>query len=166
MEVTATMVKDWTDYASVAAAIFTALIAWFAFVLSRSLQKARQAESLLNFLERWENDSLVKARQMVSSLTMETLAIAVEEADRASSESYFTLIRVADFFEDMGYACKSAYVRTKDVLDEMGAPVAFYYELYQRVIENLRGREPAKRYKKAYENFQWLKENLGREDPQ
>lgn len=151
------------DYISVVAAIFTAVIAFLAFLLHRSLEEARQAQSLLSFLERRESDSLVKARQMVSSLNEEELAKAAEEADRKNSEDYFTLMRVADFFEDLGFACKTGYVKNEDVLDEMGAPVGFYYERHQRVIENLRKRQPATRYRKAYQNLQALKERLTRD---
>lgn len=156
MEVTAHIVPGWLDYLTLIVGAVTLFIVLLAWRQLRSMEKARHSQALLHFREVWDSPRLLRARQAVNNYDEETLAEAIDTADRENSEEYFTLIAVAEFFEDLALARYRHYVSEEDIWLKFSPSISHYYRLYRKRIEQMRKKEPKELYSSVYAGFEQL----------
>lgn len=98
------------NWAEVVAAISSAVVAVTAVIALflapqqiRELRRNRRAQVLPALRSQWDSVAMTEARQLVGSFdTREDLNLAVRTAERAGSEELYILMRVPNFWEDLG----------------------------------------------------------------
>lgn len=142
--VTVTDVITWTDVATAIGALTTAAVVAlgliFAFFQVKSADKARDIEALTSRSERWEDASLVEARQAVSNIgDARELWNHLNALEPGKSGEWFLFMRIPHFFEDMGIACLQANALSKDLVYELFAPpIELYWGWYRTFMEEYR----------------------------
>ena len=109
---------------------------------------------------------MTESRRLINDYQQHTLAGGIERANLMNTSSYFRLTRVADFFEDLGYAgLRSKYLNMEDIVREFGATATYYQRLYAKHIEDARKREANGEQdtgiEPVYENFTNLVDEIG-----
>lgn len=130
----------------------------------RETRRAREAETGLDLLRRWNEDPLVCARQKVTDC--EEDAHALEELVRkervANTKDYYVLIREPEFFESVGVLHKRKVVDYEFIRDAMISAIIQRWHLWQPAIEYLRH---ARRQPTLYKEFEALARKLEQERP-
>ena len=143
------IVIPWTDIASAAAAIFTALILVVAAICAglevRHIKSAREAQLLSDLSRRWSEELLQESREAAEKYKDgNQLRQAVENLkEKADKESYI-LLRLPDFFEDLGLLVSRGCFSTKVAHDLFGTAIKYHYNRYEPVIRYLREKHKDK----------------------
>lgn len=106
-------------------------------------QRAKAAESqhLMDVLRKWDEETLEKARRKVREYQSgeDLLRILSELAEQGYPEDYFTLLRVANFFEDLGVLVfDMGVIRLDSIRNSLGSSIADYWGLYEPHTLSLR----------------------------
>lgn len=121
------------------AAIGVGLAAWEL----DSMRKSRESQLLVYLSEIWESAEYTKARRAVVDHE-NILAQRMKEYEKKNSEEHFLLVKVSNYFEDVGILVDKRYLSRKIIMELMGTSVKYYYKLYKDYIIQLRneGKEP------------------------
>ena len=145
----------WTTVLAISTFVMSLAIgitAIFAIVQWLHFKKSRYSALLMQVLEAWNSKDYVMARNMIAKQTRgdttEEVANNFKESmielDRNSSEDYLTMIKVANFFEYLGFlTCKKDYLTLEDALDQFGGASRYYWSIfYALAYYDRREREP------------------------
>lgn len=125
------------------------------FMQIRSMRKARAtqlSEFMMHLLERWESDSFAEAQRVVSQYR-DNLSQAIEQAANAGEPHYFALVRIANFFENLGRLVDKRYLPRDQVMDLFEHEINDYYPLYKEFIEAWRIKFQDKDLYKDFQNL-------------
>lgn len=136
---------DWTLTWSTVLAISTALMALavagtavFAIVQLCNIKKARNSDLLMRLDQIWDSKDYIHSRKMINQYgygsTPEEASQNLKEAmisfDEANTEEYFIMIRVANFFENLGLLTCKNYLKPKDALELFGGAAKNYWNIF------------------------------------
>lgn len=132
----------WTTILGISTAVMALAIgitAVFAIVQLLHFKKSRYSALLMQVIEVWNSTDYVMARNMIAKhthgKTEEEVANNFKESmitlDKDSSEDYLTMIKVANFFEYLGFlTCKKDYLTREDALDQFGGASRYYWSIF------------------------------------
>lgn len=136
---------DWTLTWNIVLPISTALMALavtgtavFAIVQLWSIKKARCSDLLMRLDQIWDSNDYIHSRTIInqhaSGSTLEegshNLRESLVSLDEANAEEYFIMIRIANFFENLGFIVYKDYLNRKDALELFGSAAQRYWKLF------------------------------------
>jgi len=148
----------WTDIVTAIAAAFTFGVLLFAAFYARhqlhSMERTREAQLLEDLSRRWDEELLRESRQAVEEYKDGTkLKQALKELKDNNDKQYYVLLRLPDFFEELGllvnYECLSPQL-TKDMF---GTAIEYHYTRYKPTIKFLRGKYKDETIYKFFEDL-------------
>lgn len=161
----------WVDIATLVGVALTfgaieagVIVAWVHLGTAAKAQQqqadAVSAQHLLNVVSKWGDKRLEEARKSVNSIgDKDKLCRKLKKlSGRAATEKYYNLLRVSDFFEELGFQVSEFDFITVETANEiLGSSVIGYWELYEPFVKWARDH-----YKEetVYEFFQELTENV------
>ena len=157
---------DWTMIWTAVYAAFTAFIAaalFFAGVAAvsqiRSMERARQGQLLTELSRRWEE--LWECRQKANRFQGNPVGLhqALMKLERRNHRDYFALVRLPNFFEDLGILVDEDIISAELVKNSRGGQIKYYWDLYQCYI-----RAQQKIRSTTFENFGTLVDELKKLD--
>lgn len=153
---------QWTDIATAVASICTLLVVLAALLLGwcqlSSMETARKAQLLTDLSRRWDEELLVESRQAANRYAGgEELASALERHDQQNTKDYYVLVRLPNFFEDLGILVSEGAISPKLVAKSLRSPAKGYWALYQPYISAVRRRRQTKC---TYQWFEKLVEKI------
>jgi hypothetical protein len=148
----------WTDEATAIAAICTAIILFlalgFAWHEVRCIEKARKAQ-LLTGLSKWWNEELLRESRQAAEKYKNGIQLqkALENFKKTNDKEYYVLLRLPDFFEDLGLLVNSECFSKQLATDLFGTAMKYHYERYKPAIEYLRTEFNDKTIYKFFEDL-------------
>lgn len=151
------------------AGILTALVLLgalgFAYKQLKNMAKDRHAQILLALSGQWHSDTMQRARKALAKKLQEArqaktkdaeakLAEMMKESMEKEPEAVIELIKVADFFEDLGLLVNKKMLHPPELaLEVFAGSIILYWGRYEKFINTLRGI-----YKRSdiYEWFEFL----------
>ena len=132
----------WTDIAIAAAATFTAGILLVAVVFAwrevHCIERAREAQLLADVSRRWDEELLRESRQAVEEYEDGTkLRQALEDLKKKNDKQYYVLLRLPDFFEELGLLVNKKCLHPQLAKDMFGTAIKYYYDRYKLTIKYL-----------------------------
>lgn len=136
---------DWTLTWNTVLAISTALMvlaiaitAGYAIVQLRHIKKTRCSDLLMRLDEIWDSKDYIHSRWMINKYgygtTLEEASQNLKEAmmsfDEVNAEEYFIIVRVANFFENLGLLTHNDYLTRKEALGLFGSAARRYWRLF------------------------------------
>jgi len=136
---------DWTLTWNTVLAISTAIMALaivitaiFAIVQLWNIKKSRCSDLLMRLDEIWDSNDYIRSRAMINQhaggSTLEegshNLRESLVSLDEANAEEYFIMIRIANFFENLGFLVYKDYLNRKDALELFGSSAQRYWKLF------------------------------------
>jgi hypothetical protein len=136
-----------TDVSAILTTVFAGLavigVGVAAFQLSEA-RKARLAAASADLGTRWSGERLEAARMIVGDYeTDEELrdAVRVARDDPNDSAPWYTMMREADFFEDMGVLARLNAVDFRLLRVSLGSVVAYRWQAWRLAILEMRERD-------------------------
>ena len=146
------------DIVTAIAAALTAGVLIFAAIYARrqlhSMERAREAQLLVDLSRRWDEEPLVQSRRAVETYKdTSELWQALKNLKKKNHEQYYVLLKVANFYEDLALLINEKCLTAELVKNMLGDAIKHYYELYEVTIKEMREKYKSSR---IYENFEDL----------
>ena len=151
---------DWTLTWNMILAIFTAvmalaigIMATFAIIQWKHFKKARYSALLMQLDQMWNSTEYIKARNKVNEYAKgstqeeksKTLKDTMVSLDEANAEEYLTAVRIANFFENLGFLTCKDYLTREDALELFGGAARNYWNLFSALAQYDRSERDVKR---------------------
>ena len=133
----------WTDIVIAIAAAFTFGVLLFAAFYARhqlqSMERTRETQLLEDLSRRWDEELLRESRQVAEKYEDGTkLKEAVKELSEKNDKQYYVLLRLPDFFEELGLLVNYECLSPQLAKDMFGTAIQYHYTRYKPTIEFLR----------------------------
>lgn len=124
-------------------AIAIGVMAGFAIVQWLHFKKARYSTLLMQLDQMWNSLEYSKARNMVNQYaygsTPEEASKNLKEAmisfDEANAEEYLTMVKIANFFENLGFLACKHYLTREDALELFGGATRNYWNMFSALAK-------------------------------
>jgi len=148
---------DWTLTWNAVLAISTVIMALaiivtagFAIVQLWNIKKSRCSDLLMRLDQIWDSNDYIRSRSMInqhaSGSTLEEASQNLKESlvslSEANAEEYFIMVRIANFFENLGFLVYKDYLNRKDALELFGSAVRRYWKLFFGFVSDRRSESP------------------------
>ncbi len=148
----------WTDIVTAIAALFTFGVLTFAAFYARhqlhSLERTREAQLLSDLSRRWDEELLGESRQAVEKYKDGTkLKQALKELKENNNKQYYVLLRLPDFYEDLGLLVTNKCLSPQLAKDMFGTVIKYHYARYKSTIQFMRGKYKDKTIYKFFEDL-------------
>jgi hypothetical protein len=140
----------------VAAGLIAAAIG--AFVAARQLQETRKGRYSSLFMEMaraWDEDDLIAVRQSVREMNPSTFRDHYFRETERNSKEFYELLKLGNLFEYLGILASKDGLHVELVDAALGNSVTFYWDLYERAID-----EEVRRWPDFYKNWRELAEKI------
>jgi hypothetical protein len=122
-------------FGAVAAALFAAQQV-------REARQTREAQTTAEFFRRWNEESLIESRRLVSSYrTPDELASAFQRFVSSNSPDAYTLYRELDFFEQLAALERAGAVDTTLIRQLVGRTLADRWDMWEPALRAVHGEE-------------------------
>ena len=128
--------------------------AWWAKGQLEEVKRARQLGCLTTLSEKWSSDLIREARRITDAAganfdeTWKTL-------ETESSDDYFKLAELANFFEDLAILEKEGQISLAQVIDRFGPTLSYYHGIFAGFISEQQKEDPH-----VLENFDALTKRI------
>ena len=124
-------------------AIAIVVMATFAVIQLHHIENARCSNLLMQLHQTWDSDEYIQSRKMINqyssaptleegSQKLKKVMISFEDKD---AQEYFTMLRIANFFENLGFLGWKKYLKRKDALDLFGDTAENYWNLFSALVK-------------------------------
>ena len=131
----------WNTVLAIATAIMAlaiVIMAIFAMVQLWNFMKASHSTILMQLDKTWASKDYIDSRRMINRCcrgsTPEEAPQKLKESmisfDKTDAEEYFIILRVADFFENLGFLTSKGYLNRNDALGLLGSATKNYWYLF------------------------------------
>lgn len=141
-----------------------------AYIQLGALNKTSKADFLFRLDQQYGNKSIIKARQIIHRLYLESKKInkdacecqhrkyIADEINKMSNEQkdgddYILLLNLLDFLETLAYQAKNENIEFKDVEDLIGPSAKFFYQIFYLRIKERRKKYLDQKYYCEFENL-------------
>jgi len=157
----------WTIVLAISTSVMAIAIgftAGFAIVQWCSFKKSRHSALLMQIVDMWNSNDYITARNMIgkhsSRKTMSersnNFKNTMVSLDQNNTPDYLIMVRVANFFENLGYlTCKKDYLPKDDALELFAGSAKYYWTLFSALANYDRNEREPKR-PKVWEYFEKL----------
>jgi len=140
---------NWTLTWNTVAAISTALMAVtiiftviFAVKQLLSMKGTRCSDLLMELDQTWNSKEYIRSRKMIhdyshssnSEEAPQSLKEALKTFEETNAEEFFIMIRIANFFENLGFLGRKKYLDRKDALELFGDTAQNYWNLFSAFV--------------------------------
>ncbi len=140
---------DWMLTWSTVLAIATALMALaiivtaiYAAIQLRHIKKTRSSTILMELHQIWDSDEYIKSRMLVNQYysgindkaASKNLIKNFESFEVRNSEEFFLLVRMANFFENLGYSVCEGHLTREQAIALFGGAAKGYWRLLEDYI--------------------------------
>lgn len=134
-------------------ALAIGVMAVFAIVQWQHFKKARYSTLLIQLGQMWNSEEYIEARNMVNQYaygsTPEEGAQNLRETmisfDEANAVEYFVMVKVANFFENLGFLTCKDYLTQQDALEAFGGAARNYWNKFSALAKYDRSERDVKR---------------------
>jgi hypothetical protein len=134
------------------AAIATAVFVGLAFFAARGqlnlakrarddAERDRHAQLTTELSRRWDEDELLRAREAEAAYDSVSLKAAMDEFYSENDSRYYLLLRVPNYFEDVGVMVTQGTIPLKVVEESLGSLITHHWQFWRLWIEDLRKTE-------------------------
>lgn len=107
---------------------------YFAYGQWQAMRNARIAQVVISLMSVWDSPEMAESRRKVNE-SGDNLKRDYESADKANQiEAYSSLIRVANFFDELGVLVAEGFLQTCVAYGVFGKAEKTYYRLYEPMI--------------------------------
>ena len=128
--------------------------AWWAKGQLEEVKRARQLDCLTTLSEKWSSDLIREARRITDAAGANFDEIW-KTLETESSEDYFKLAALANFFEDLAILEKEGQITFEQVSDRFGPALTYYHGVLAGIIT-----EHQKEDARVLENFDALAKRI------
>ena len=147
---------------------FTAI---YAAVQLRHLKRARRSSILMELAQAWDSDKNVEARKILSVYSegipfdkaAKDLASDVKILDKENADKFYTIVRVANFFENLGLLTCEGHLDRKDAMELFGSAAKRYW-LLMKDVANYQRKEADKPQPDIWKYFEYLGNGCNKND--
>ncbi len=168
------MTLTWNTVLAIATAVMALAIvitAIFAIVQLWNIKKARCSDLLMRLDQIWDSNDFIRSRSMInqkaSGSTLKEASQKLKESlvslDKANAEEYFIMIRIANFFENLGFLVCKDYLNYNDALELFGSSVHRYWKLFSEFTRYRRDSTTLKQ-PEAWKHFESLSVRIPKEN--
>lgn len=150
--------------------LLTVIIASIAWIQLRGIHDVRKADFLFRIDERYGQEPIIKARQIIQWLYRESvnalpdrseviyrnkIAKKIDDLSRDvnRSDEYIYILNLLDFLETISYLANTGKISREDVNNLMGPSMEFFFEIFKPRIEDRRKKYKNDEYYAAFEKF-------------
>ncbi len=148
---------EWTLFWNTVLAISTALMALaigitagFAIVQLWNIKKARFSDLSMRLNQIWDSNDYICSRSMInqhaSGSTLEEASQNLKESlmslSKTNAKEYFIMIRIANFFENLGVIVSKDYLNHEEALEFFGSAARRYWKLFSEYARYRRNSVP------------------------
>gem|GEM_PF-947644 len=112
----------------------------------REVIKSRLATIAIDVSRRWDENAMLKARQVFTDLTPEQvrdLLVSLENSHKKSElRQYYKLQRVGNYFEDLAVLWKHECLSIEWIHDTVGGAVLTYWEKWSLYVTDGKTKQP------------------------
>lgn len=120
-----------------AAAIIATVV--YAYVQLKHFKKTRCSDLLMRLHQTWDSKDYIQSRRMIyqysEGLTSEENSQKLKEAlaffDNDNAEEYYLMVRIANFFENLGFLADNNHISQTEALDLFGDTAANYWNRFE-----------------------------------
>ena len=131
----------WNAVLAISTAVMaSAIIATAIFAVWHLLhiKKARYSDLLMRLHQIWDSKEYIRSRRMVNQYSSgstpeeasQNLKESMKSFDEVDAEEFFIMIRLANFFENLGYLTCKGYLGRKHALELFGSAAKRYWSLF------------------------------------
>jgi len=147
----------WTTVLAISTSVMALAIgitAAFAIGQWLHFKKSRYSALLMQIIEMWNSTDYIRARNMISQhacgKTAEETADKFKESmislDNNNAEEYLVMVKVANFFENLGFlTCKKDYLTREDAIELFGGAARHYWNMFSALAKYDRSEREVKR---------------------
>jgi hypothetical protein len=152
---------DWaavTAWATIVVAAGLVAAAIGAFIAARQLQETRKGRYSSLFMEMaraWDEDDLIAVRQSVKGMDPSSFRDHYLSETAQNSKAFYELLKLGNLFEYLGILESKDGLELQLVDTALGNSVTFYWELYEKVID-----EEARQWPDFYKNWRELAKRI------
>jgi hypothetical protein len=123
--------------ATVVMALAIIATAIFAIIQLSHIKKSRYSGLLMQLHQTWESKEYTRPRRLINqhcgNSTMEEASQKLKESlkswDETDAEEFYSVVRLANFFENLGYLVCNGHLGREDALELFGSTAKRYWEL-------------------------------------
>ena len=133
----------WPDIVTAVAAALSFFILLAAAIIAKReincMDRTREAELLEDLSRRWDEELLRESRQAAEKYENGTkLKEAVKELSEKNDKQYYVLLRLPDFFEELGLLVNYQCLFPQLAKDMFGTAIKYHYARYEPTVKLLR----------------------------
>ncbi len=118
----------------------------YAWLTVRHNKKARYSDLLMRLHQIWDSKAYIQSRRMVNQYCSGTtpeeecqnLKEAIVTFDETDAEEFYIIVRISNFFENLGFLGRKEYIIREDALELFGAAARYYWNYFSATAQYLR----------------------------
>lgn len=141
---------DWMLTWTTVLAISTGLMAFaiivtavYAVIQLIDIRRTRCSNLLMQIYQTWDSDEYIKSRTMINQHccaenlheSPKKLKEAMKAYEDKDAEEYYIMLRVANFFENLGFLGYKKYLNKNDAIDLFGDTAENYWNLFSAMAK-------------------------------
>ncbi len=141
---------DWTltwntvlAIATVVMALAVAATVIYAWLTVHHNKKARYADLLMRLNQTWDSKQFIKSRMLVNKYchgitpeeSCQNLKKAVVYFDKTDMEEFYIIVRIANFFENLGFLGRKGYIIKEDSVELFGPTAKNYWNMFSSLVK-------------------------------
>jgi len=154
-----------------AMAIAIVFSAFYAAIQLQDIKKTRHSALLMQLHQIWDSDSLINARQILNEYCEDIsfkeagvqIAKDVRLLDRENQDKFYIIVRLANFFENLGYLTCKGHLDKKHSLEIFGSAANKYW-LLMKDIAYYKRTKPDKAQPDIWKYFEYLGKGCPKKD--
>lgn len=113
------------------------ILAWWEL---RHFKKSRQQEFILNMSCMWDSEPFVESKRLIREIASSNkdLREALLGYRKNSKIEYYVLMRVPNYFEDLGFLVKEGYLDVRVADSLFGRAIIMHYRYFRNYIQSER----------------------------
>lgn len=115
----------------------------YAVIQLIDIRGTRCSNLLMQLHQTWDSAEYIKSRTMINKhccapdldACSQKLKEAMKNYEDDDAEEYYTMLRVANFFENLGFLGHKKYLKRKDAIDLFGDTATNYWNLFSAMAK-------------------------------
>ena len=134
-EVQMEIATDVATIATIATPVAIGVGFFFAYRQLQSARNARMAQIVLSITQQWDSKDMVESRNKVHALGDGLASKIKEEINKKDSEELLTLVKVANFFDNLGLLVMEGCIPCPVAYRLFGRAEEHFYTYYRPILE-------------------------------
>ncbi len=165
---------DWNALLAISTTVMALAIATtavFALIQLSDIKKTRYSALLMQLIQIWNSNEIIQSRKTLKIYSQEaTLGEAASKLvkdfqmqDKNNTDLYYELVRLADFFESLGYLTCNGQLDEKHSLEVFGSAARKHW-LVMKEVANYQRTKPDNPQGDMWKYFEYLGKGCNKKD--